>query len=911
MDGVADATAAVIQHSAAVKSIVAALCGSTSSSSILLKDASSLLRTLLMSPQIPASMKATVLHCLLTCAAALSVGRAAAAESFNVERWIMATSILHMFLIEAQQPLPHDRALEVATLATDSLMMIIRNNDARDMRQMSHAASQTLQSQVVAVLLVCWPVTNNNQISLACQSSLSSSSPTHLLPPTSSLSAHVALSSSANSSVLLGAACDGFVTSIAKAASASMQQGILQGLLAKEYLCLMHRIIIHLPASASSASCELEDSIPELCMCISDGQSHVQRGAILCLAEMLLRGEIFPNAVRKFMKLDGFKRVFEIIKNIAAQFSTSTNFSSLSSWTSSELQNFHVLSEGAALVVTCPTSYITSHHTSRITQQTPNISHLTSHILQKSMSYFISGLSLLSMAEKLDAVDEDSRIGGMLWNEVGTLELLTNMLAFASAGRSAKALERDNFKCENVVAAAAVSYLSRVSKSSSRSTLLEPLLHLLLPLLLPNTISPSIQIEISDTMAEMASFTLMLQNPTVVAQLVAAARSTTHREVKSSLVMLLSRLFFNCPPVQEEIMRLKALPLLHEISAVFTPSSLISSSSSSPSSSSSSSFSSSSSTPSLSHSSSFFSSSHSASNLLSQLSRSRAHELYAALHQRDSVEAGDNRADSSSTLHHRLIRLPFHDLVASCFSSAWLSPVNGSIWRLDSDMLSEQMMVVAAVINDYPSARAFCHSCGCGAGFLKPLTEHGHDMHQPSFVAVMSALYNAVRHIQIRRNRLAVLSLFPDGHWPCVVTSLLSMVAMHPQCAVQARLVIECLCGDTHGQLGLSAELLQLKAFELQATFEGLGIWTGEVGGVDDRLRRGAVSKFPADGGCMNFTQEGLRFAQALAQMMMSDLCADLLEAGRPENVQLLRAYLAMEHEQVLLKDWLGVNPNP
>jgi hypothetical protein len=259
---------------------------------------------------------------------------------------------------------------------------------------------------------------------------------------------------------------------------------------------------------------------------------------------------------------------------------------------------------------------------------------------------------------------------------------------------------------------------------------------------------------------------------------------------------------------------------------------------------------------------------------------------------------------------HRLIQLPLHDPIASCLSSAWLSPLNGSIWRLDSDLLSEQMMAVAAFITDFPSARAFCQSCGCGVGFLRPLTEHGHAMHQASFVAVMTALCSAVKHIQIRRNRLAALSLFPDGHWTCVVTSILSMVAMHPQCALQARLVIECLCGDSHGQLGLSAELLQLKAFELQATFEG--IWVG-AGGHENAARVesvGGAKRFPADGSCMNFTQEGLRFAQALAQFMMSDVCADLLDAGRPQHVQLLRAYLAMEQEHVLLKDWLGLSPN-
>ena len=56
----------------------------------------------------------------------------------------------------------------------------------------------------------------------------------------------------------------------------------------------------------------------------------------------------------------------------------------------------------------------------------------------------------------------------------------------------------------------------------------------------------------------------------------------------------------------------------------------------------------------------------------------------------------------------------------------------------------------------------------------------------------------------------------------------------------------------------------------------------------------------------MNFKEEGLRFAQAVAQMMMSDVCADLLQAGRPESIQLLRAYLALEHRNMQLKDWLG-----
>jgi hypothetical protein len=890
VDGVAEATAAVMQHGTAVHSVVSALCSGTSSSSILLKDASSLLRTLLMSPQISASLKVTVLHSVLACTAAhADAGRPTAAESSNAERSIMAISILHMFFVDALQPLPHDRSVEVAALATDSLKTIIRNNYARDARQMSHAASQTLQLQVTAVLLVCLPVPSKDQNSKPSQSSLLSSTTWSSSPPsTSPHCAHVAPSSPVTSPLIFHVTCDGFVTSITKATSAMLQQGGQQ-LLAKEYLFLVHRIAINLPASASSAACDLEHSIPDLFVCISKGDSHVQRCAIMCLSAMFEREGVFPNAVRSFLKLDGLNRIFQVMKTITANFTSSSHCLSPSSWTSSDSDNFNVLSEGTAMFITYLILHLTphtSHLTPHTSHLTPHTSHLTPHtsLMTCATSHVVLdlGLILLGMAEKFDAVEEDSRVRGMLWNEEGTLELLTTMLNIASAGRAAKAWERDDLKCENVVAAAAVKYLSRISRSSS-SAPFEPLLYLLLPLLLPDTVSPSIQIEISDAMAEIAGLTLMLQNPDVVSQIVMAARSTTDRDVKKSLVMLLSRLFFNCPPVQQEIMRLKALPLLHEISAIFTPSSPSSSSSSS--------------------------SSQSASNLLSQLSRSRAHELHAALHQRDSVAVNGNQVDSASTSHRRFIQLPLHDPVASCFSSAWLSPLNGSIWRLDSDMLSEQMMTIAAVITDYQSARAFCQSCGCGVGFLRPLTEHGHHLHQPSFVAVMSALYNAVRHIQIRRNRLAILSLFPDGHWHGVVTSMLSMVAMHPPCAVQVRLVIECLCGDSHGQLGLSAELLQLKAFELQATFEGVGKWAG---GVDDANSAEAASKFPADGSCMNFSQEGLRFAQALAQMMMSDMCADLLEAGRPENVQLLRAYLALEHEHVLLKDWLGLsNPIP
>ena len=68
----------------------------------------------------------------------------------------------------------------------------------------------------------------------------------------------------------------------------------------------------------------------------------------------------------------------------------------------------------------------------------------------------------------------------------------------------------------------------------------------------------------------------------------------------------------------------------------------------------------------------------------------------------------------------------------------------------------------------------------------------------------------------------------------------------------------------------------------------------------------GGAGKFPVDGSCMLFVEEGLGFAQALAQLMVSGVCADLLAANVPENVRLLRSYLAVEQGRVHLNDWLG-----
>ena len=53
-------------------------------------------------------------------------------------------------------------------------------------------------------------------------------------------------------------------------------------------------------------------------------------------------------------------------------------------------------------------------------------------------------------------------------------------------------------------------------------------------------------------------------------------------------------------------------------------------------------------------------------------------------------------------------------------------------------------------------------------------------------------------------------------------------------------------------------------------------------------------------------SQRLLKLLFDVGNLLTSSTCADLLEVGRPENVQLLRAYLAMEHEQVMLEDWLG-----
>jgi hypothetical protein len=78
--------------------------------------------------------------------------------------------------------------------------------------------------------------------------------------------------------------------------------------------------------------------------------AELTHGTVVCLLSMLQRGQTFPNAVRKFLEVDGFKRIIQMMKAIAAKVSASSSFSSFSSWTSSESESCIVLTEGAAHV---------------------------------------------------------------------------------------------------------------------------------------------------------------------------------------------------------------------------------------------------------------------------------------------------------------------------------------------------------------------------------------------------------------------------------------------------------------------------------------------------------------------------------------------------------------------------------
>ena len=366
VDGVAEACAAVMQHSSGVQSIVGALCNGTSSSAMLLKDAFSLLRTLLVSPHLSISMKVPVLRSLLGCAVG---GGAAPTESPNIERSIMVTSMLHMFFIDAQQPLPLDCATDVAALATDSLIMVIHSNDARDVRKLSLAASQTLQLQSIAILLICLPVPSTNQSSAESQSSLQFSSASPIPPPPAFPSdaslPRVTMSLLAPPPALFRVANDGFVTLVIKAVSVMIKQGESQGqhLMVKEYLRLLHRIALCLPPSSSCAARELEDCIPEFFDYISIGKTTVQHGTIECLLSMLQRGQTFPNAVRKFLEVDGFKSIIQMMKAVAAKLYASSSFSSSSSWTSSESESCIVLTKGAVHF----TATMSQSHSTRLT----------------------------------------------------------------------------------------------------------------------------------------------------------------------------------------------------------------------------------------------------------------------------------------------------------------------------------------------------------------------------------------------------------------------------------------------------------------------------------------------------------------------------------------------------------------
>ena len=78
---------------------------------------------------------------------------------------------------------------------------------------------------------------------------------------------------------------------------------------------------------------------------------------------------------------------------------------------------------------------------------------------------------------------------------------------------------------------------------------------------------------------------------------------------------------------------------------------------------------------------------------------------------------------------------------------------------------------------------------------------------------------------------------------------------------------------------------------------------------VNDRLfdrLRGMGTVYSAQVGATSSKVFDYGYVQALAQLMMSSVCADLLAANVPENVRLLRSYLAVEQGRVHLNDWLG-----
>jgi hypothetical protein len=460
---VPDAQAAVMEHDSAVHGIVAVLCSSSSTDGggMLLKDASALLRLLLRSPQLASSLKVKVLDSLLACSRVSDaidpdVELAAAESSQNVGKATMTTSILHMFLVDAQQPLPRLHAVAVAGLAVDALTMMIRISSARDVLQVSHAASQSLQLHAISVLLLCLPSPATPQSSADLKSPQLLTAASSLLPPSSPPPPPIASSQSPRSSVLSRVTRDRFVTSIMNAATAAVEQGgpLQLSLVVKDYLTLIHRIAMNVSTTGSSGSiaCELEATVPRLFVCLSRGQSDVQHGAMLCLQAMFQDNGVFPNAIQMFLEMDGYSCIFRLMKCIVVSSSSSPSLFPLSS--SSETSSCKLLPAGAALAFISLDALTCSH--------------------------VFSGLGLLVQLETAGAVDDDLQIDGESWDK-GQLELLISVLKLTAARAGLKARGSDDICniCENAAAVAAVKYLRRTR--SSRSSALSELLLLLLP----------------------------------------------------------------------------------------------------------------------------------------------------------------------------------------------------------------------------------------------------------------------------------------------------------------------------------------------------------------------------------------------------------------------------------------------
>ncbi len=344
-----------MQHDAALRAIIAILLTcSSSNSSILLKDALALIQLLLLSSDISSSLKVRVLESLLACTAAsdaadTSTTAAGGSATPNIERALMAISILRMFLVEARQPLPPQHAGDVASLATHGLTTVMPSSNVL---RLTHAAARTLQVHAIAVLLVCLPSSATSNSSQPLSSSPSLSAAPHTPHPSPFPSSHPS-----SLPLLLRVARHGFVTLLVKAAVASIQHSAVgcQQLHAKDCLSLVRRITINVPTTAGSGSIasELEHCIPDLFVCISSGQINVQHGAMLCLLAMFEGDVAFPNAINKFLQMDGYGSIFRMLKAIAA--------SSLSSSSSSatDINSFKLLSEGCALIITFYASHVT------------------------------------------------------------------------------------------------------------------------------------------------------------------------------------------------------------------------------------------------------------------------------------------------------------------------------------------------------------------------------------------------------------------------------------------------------------------------------------------------------------------------------------------------------------------------